>query len=221
MNTLNLVRAEFYGTAQTLLSDQSVVSPSEQLKLAGAYLNLPEFDERALPAWTAMAYETNSQRDRLVALGFTFSVSIADPYVSAADMLRDVEENRHIACLSTEETGRHPFFTFDENDAFRQVHDVLGHFAAQRGFDRHGEEAAYRRHSLTYSHLARKAMATETRGQNAALIATGKFQAERIAVLPTDWRMSHALTPCGPDEWREAGQQARTMHSDAGLAWSS
>ncbi len=51
--------------------------------------------------------------------------------------------------------GEHPLMTAAENDLFRAVHDLFGHGAAGRTFDRHGEEAAYRSHAEMYSPLAR------------------------------------------------------------------
>jgi hypothetical protein len=87
--------------------------------------------------------------------------------------------------LSTKTTGGHPFFSDDENDMFRAVHDVFGHAGTGRGFDRHGEEAAYQSHASMYSPLARMALATETRGQNAALITGGgQFAEQKVALLP-------------------------------------
>ena len=53
------------------------------------------------------------------------------------------------------------------NDAFRIVHDVYGHFGPGNPFFRApGEERAFRQHSQMYGPEARKAAATETRGQN-------------------------------------------------------
>lgn len=198
--TLEAVRRLSHGP---LLSDQAVVSPSGQAALAGAYLNLPELDESAVPAWQAMALEVERQAELLESIGFTFGSHGSDPYLTAQDMFRAVETDRHISVLPTSVTGSHPIWTDAENDLFRAVHDVFGHFASQRGFDRHGEEAAYRRHALMFSPLAQLAMATETRGQNAALIAAGSFQSERIAILPSVWRSPYALVPTGPEEYRE------------------
>lgn len=53
------------------------------------------------------------------------------------------------------------------NDAFRIVHDIYGHFGPGNPFFRApGEERAFRQHSQMYGPEARKAAATETRGQN-------------------------------------------------------
>jgi hypothetical protein len=55
------------------------------------------------------------------------------------------------------------------NDVFRIVHDYFGHFKEGNGFRAEGEENAWRSHSAMYSPLARRAMTSETRGQNSWL----------------------------------------------------
>jgi hypothetical protein len=52
------------------------------------------------------------------------------------------------------------------NDLFRAVHDVYGHAKEGVGFRADGEDNAYLSHSAMYSPEAKKAMASETRGQN-------------------------------------------------------
>lgn len=55
------------------------------------------------------------------------------------------------------------------NDIFRAVHDYFGHIKEGVGFRADGEENAWRSHSAMYSPLARRAMTSETRGQNSWL----------------------------------------------------
>ena len=55
------------------------------------------------------------------------------------------------------------------NDVFRAVHDYFGHVMEGVGFRADGEENAWRAHAAMYSPLARRAMTTETRGQNSWL----------------------------------------------------
>ena len=52
------------------------------------------------------------------------------------------------------------------NDVFRFVHDFFGHTELGNGFGPIGEENAWMVHSRMYSPEARRAMTTETRGQN-------------------------------------------------------
>lgn len=102
-------------------------------------------------------------------LGINVESTPHDPYGSFEDMQRDVSENSRLRVFSTASTGGHAFFTDEENDQFRAVHDYFGHVATGRGFDRHGEEAAYRSHAQMFPPEARSALASETRGQNSYL----------------------------------------------------
>lgn len=55
------------------------------------------------------------------------------------------------------------------NDLFRAVHDYFGHQKHGVGFRARGEENAWQSHAGMYSPEARRAMTTETRGQNSWL----------------------------------------------------
>jgi hypothetical protein len=52
------------------------------------------------------------------------------------------------------------------NDVFRIVHDYFGHIKDGQGFRAEGEENAWQSHAAMFSPLARRALTTETRGQN-------------------------------------------------------
>lgn len=180
-----------------------VVSPmAATQRIATAYDRLPDFDPGAVPAFRAMREETMRQYDHITkprsrgGMGIDINVTKHDPYGSGprgvhgiVDEIRDdVLNHNRINVFSTATTGGHPFFSDDDNDAFRGVHDLFGHLGSGRGIDRHGEEAAFQKHAQMYTPLARAAMATETRGQNAALHAHGEFQEQKIALLPSSMR---------------------------------
>jgi hypothetical protein len=76
----------------------------------------------------------------------------------------------HWASGKSRPTGHSPGQT-------RAVHDALGRGSIGLGFDRHGEEAAWVKHSQMYSALARPALTTKTRGQTCAFFYGnyGKF----------------------------------------------
>lgn len=172
------------------------VSHAQSDKVGDTYMRLPHFQQGALPAYHAMREEVGRQFDFMTrpehkgGLGMTVNVSDRDPYQEGGEneiysrFRNDVVNNRHIDVLSTRATGGHPLFTNDENDMFRAVHDVFGHLGSGRAIDRHGEDAAYQKHAEMFSPLARKALATETRGQNGALHKTGEFQDQKVALLP-------------------------------------
>lgn len=153
------------------------VDPVIARHVAGLYEAAPHNDPAAHPSFRAMAEETKRQYDHMTAptskggLGLQHEVTAHDPYTTASGapnslaLMRDVNGG-HIKSMATASTGGHPFFSNDENDMFRAVHDVFGHAGTGRNFSADGEEAAYRAHRQMFSPLARGAMTTETRGQN-------------------------------------------------------
>ncbi|BCL13870.1 hypothetical protein [Micromonospora sagamiensis] len=161
--------------------------------IADAYLAAPIRDERAYPAYAAFCRETVRQYHFLVGrvefggLGIEVRVVDIDPYPDVASMVDDVRRRRLKVWASAASGNPHPFLGDGENDMFRAVHDVFGHAATGRGFDRHGEEAAWLKHSTMYSPLARRALATETRGQNCARIfrfGGDRFPEQKAVLLP-------------------------------------
>ena len=130
-------------------------------------------------SYQAMKGHVNRQYDFMTkpkeegGLGIQHEVVNEDPY-SATDasgaqkMAADVGAGR-IRTLSTAATGSHNFFSDQEIDKFRAVHDFFGHAATGRGFDAHGEEAAYLSHRQMFPKKAWPALTSETRGQNSYL----------------------------------------------------
>ncbi|WP_433533001.1 hypothetical protein ACQPYA_13940 [Micromonospora sp. CA-263727] len=158
--------------------------------IADAYVAAPVRDERAYAAYAAFCRETMRQYHFLVGrvefggLGVAVRIVDEDPYVDAMSMVDDVRCRRLRVWASAAGDNPHPYLSDGENDMFRAVHDVFGHAASGRGFDRHGEEAAWLKHSTMYSPLARRAMTTETRGQNCAQVFGGRFAVQKAVLLP-------------------------------------
>lgn len=111
-----------------------------------------------------------------------------DPYNSASEMFADVRRG-NLLIYRTAADQSHPLLSDHENNMFRAVHDYHGHFKTGRDFSRHGEEAAWVRHSQMFTSLARRAMTSETRGQNSAFIWVngGHEFPEQKAILLPDW----------------------------------
>lgn len=162
-------------------------------EIAEAYVAAPVRDERAFAAYAAFCRQTLRQFQFLVGrmefggLGVAVRVVDEDPYRDAASMVEDVRRRRIRVWASASTGNPHPYLSDAENDMFRAVHDVFGHAATGRGFDPDGEEAAWLKHSTMYSPLARRALATETRGQNCALTfhyRGVRFPEQKAALLP-------------------------------------
>lgn len=198
--------------------DNIFVNVPHALRIAREYNQAPSFDPKAVSSYRAMADETKEQFDYLTrpqsrgGLGVDVSVTKEDPYAKAAHMMKDANEGK-FKVLSTAQTGGHPYFTNDENDMFRAVHDFFGHAATGRGFDPHGEEAAFRSHFAMFSPRARGAMATETRGQNSVLNygpTPGVFPEQKVAILPS----AQLITPIGRRSMLIQGAtEARLAHN--------
>lgn len=161
--------------------------------IADAYVAAPVRDERAYRAYAAFCRETVRQYHLLVGrpefggLGVAVRVVDEDPYAEVESMLEDLRRRRLKVWASAATGNPHPYLSDNENDMFRAVHDVFGHAACGRGFDRHGEEAAWLKHRTMYSPLAVRALTTETRGQNCAQIfrcGGGRFPEQKAALLP-------------------------------------
>lgn len=164
---------------------QAIRAPAGvRAEFAEEYAKLPSNDPKAHAAYRKMATEVEEQFHHMEASGIKAQFVDYDPYPTAASMIADVERGV-IKVMRTDITGPHDFFTNQQNDMFRAVHDVYGHAAIGRGFDRHGERAAYLSHRDMFKDPdAVRALATETEGQNATVHVTGRFPEQKIALLP-------------------------------------
>jgi hypothetical protein len=144
-------------------------------RIADLYDALPA-DDRGNPAVTkayaALAREVQAQWDFAQSRGMTFTpwTRPGQPYATSQEMADDVALNRHLYFYQGGEP--HPLLGSPDaaglslNDKFRAIHDYFGHAAGGYGFGPRGEENAWRAHSQMFSPEARRAMTTETRGQN-------------------------------------------------------
>jgi DNA polymerase III epsilon subunit-like protein len=167
--------------------DTVSVTPDVVTAVAQAYDNLPNYNEAAVPYFEAFRDETAEQYKYLTeVLGVKVEVTSEDPYANIEELFADLRDNNRIKVLSAKSTGEVPMFSSEQIEMFRAVHDAFGHAAIGRGFDRHGEEAAFRAHAQMYSDDAALALESVTRGQNASLIFNGKFPTQKIAILPRE-----------------------------------
>jgi len=137
-------------------------------------------------AYDAMIEETVAQWHAMMETGLEVEfIAGTDPYASPKDAILDVVNNNHLWVYPTR-AGFGSDQSFDPvdnpllretdieisgqkalaNDIFRAVHDYFGHIKPGVMFRWTGEENAWQSHASMYSPIARRALTTETRGQN-------------------------------------------------------
>jgi hypothetical protein len=147
-------------------------------------------DPEVKAAYNAMAKETLQQYKAVEDAGYKVEIyeGKGEPYKNSQEMTKDVRDNKHLFVLSTEkEFGSNPITDQQReenpllkesgikdvngkpllvNDVFRFVHDFFGHTERGNSFGPVGEENAFDVHARMFGKEARRAMTTETRGQN-------------------------------------------------------
>lgn len=174
--------------------DNAMAKPIRGYRVAQAYKQAGGGSEHSgiRRSYAAMRGDVNRQHEFMTrskeqgGMGLTHEVVDHDPYTNASQMAEDVRGGR-IRTMATAATGSHAFFSDNDNDKFRAVHDVFGHASTGRGFDRNGEEAAFLSHRQMFGKRAIPALASETRGQNSLLnYGGGRFpdQSQKLIGLP-------------------------------------
>ncbi len=179
-------------------------------RIAAAYEAMEDNpnDPEVRRAYEAMAKETIDQYQDFLDAGYVVEINNEEPYANSADMIEDLRKNKRIKIFSTEagfgddpitpeQRAENPLLAATEftdingepmlvNDLFRAVHDFFGHAELGNSFGPKGEENAWNVHSRMYSPLARRAMTTETRGQNSYVNFSGVN--ERVEALREEAR---------------------------------
>lgn len=171
--------------------------PAKRLLIAKTYKMMKPIEDtpQAKAAWDAAEIEIRKQFKQLTEQdGIKVEFVDTDPYKDFHDMHKQVTATGVLKVLKTEATGGHPYWPNEVNDMFRAVHDAYGHLGTGRGFDRHGEEAAYQAHRSMFPPEAQPALATELRAQNQFLIQYGFFGDQKIGLLPEELRKRMGLS---------------------------
>lgn len=146
-------------------------------------------------AYDAMIAETIEQYKEIVSNGYVVEINNKEPYKNAQEFIDDLRNNKRFKLLSTraefgdtpiteEQMRTNPLLMETEfkatngekllaNDVFRFVHDFFGHSVRGNSLGAVGEENAWDEHSRMYTPLARRAMTSETRGQNSYVNFSG------------------------------------------------
>lgn len=170
-------------------SETVSVDPTKRVRIAKTYESMKDFDDspEVKKSWDDAEVEIRRQFKQLTEQdGIKVEFVYDDPYSSYHEMHKSVSKTGVLKILRTESTGGHPYWSNETNDMFRAVHDAYGHLATGRGFDRHGEEAAYQAHRSMFPESAQRALATELRAQNQFLIAYGFFGPQKVGFLPAE-----------------------------------
>jgi hypothetical protein len=192
--------------------------------IADAYDAMPD-DDRDNPqvrdAYAALAREVSDQWDHVVASGMRFTpwTQPGQPYKDSKEMAADVKQHKHMYFFTGGEPhpllGAHdPVTGLSINDKFRAIHDYFGHAAGGYGFGPRGEENAWLSHSQMLTPAARRALTTETRGQNSWVNfgaqnyhpdgtpkhippAERPFARQKVALLPDEYVLMPGETALG------------------------
>lgn len=167
-------------------SDVVAVEPEKRKRIAEHYDKQPIVDEKAKKAYDELATEIDRQFEILKKTGLNIEFVDYDPYTDFDSLRNDVVKNNRLKIMKTSVTGSHPYWRDETNDKFRAVHDAFGHLATGRGFDRHGEEAAYQAHKSMMPQSVHGVLAMETRAQNSYVIDRGDFPPQKAGVLPEE-----------------------------------
>lgn len=169
------------------------VDPERATRIAQAFdaMKHEPNDLLVRESYAAMIRETLAQFQYVKATGLQIDFiepGMEDPYAASPRLaILDVIENNHLWVFPTDsgfggtetasiDISGNPLLDYTDevvngrrlraNDVFRIVHDYFGHIKDGHGFRAEGEENAWQSHAAMYSPLARRAMTTETRGQN-------------------------------------------------------
>lgn len=170
-------------------TDYARVNPQTGAQIAQEYEAMAHnpHDPQVAGAYDALARETRAQYDHAVNNGYRFEFYPEhNPYPnSPREAVLDLHHNKHMYVYPTVEgygnesqdaTDDHPLLQdsgvrwngkpVTHNDLFRAVHDFYGHAKEGLGFRADGEDNAYRQHAAMFTDQARRALTSETRGQN-------------------------------------------------------
>ena len=172
-------------------------------------------------AYEALAKETLDQYQAFLDAGYSVEINNEEPYANSQEMIDDLKNRKVIKIFSTEsgfgdvpitdkQRAENPLLRDSGmkdvngqpmliNDVFRAIHDFFGHAELGNSFGPKGEENAWNVHARMFSPEARKAMTTETRGQNSYVNFSGVNQ--RIEELRDQAR---ALREEGKEEEAQA-----------------
>lgn len=176
-------------------------------------------DPKVRVAYDALREEIGAQFKQLTDGGLKVEpwTGEGQPYKTSAAMSADVADNQHLYYYPTEKgfgsaaVANHPLLELSpsgsglpSNDELRIVHDVLAHAGPGNSFSAKGEYSAFLEHLKTLSPEARKALASETHGQN-SWVNFGKHLRNDAGELLTKGEEGYIAPPDRPFAPQKAG----------------
>lgn len=168
-------------------------TPEMRREMARLYDNLPTYDVNAEPAYAQFKRETNIQFQLLLAMGVKVTWNSKQEFMTSKDMFRELDVNWAMEVFTGGELHQTLGVT---NFRFRAIHDYFGHYISRANFTADGEEKAWENHSKMFSPLARRAMTSETRGQNSWF----NYIPENVNLKPRDRKFAEQKTALLP-QW--------------------
>lgn len=209
------------------------IDPARAKRIAAAFEAMkhnPQ-DPTTKAAYQALIEETMAQyaAARRAGLKVDFMPESGDPYGNPRNALKDIYQNNHMYVFPTDsgfggsladKIEDNPLLALTDekisgkparaNDIFRVVHDYFGHAKEGVGFRAAGEENAWQQHASMFPELSKRAMTTETRGQNSwvnfgphgdfnktASPTETEYAAQKIGLLP-EWASSEGQVAATP-----------------------
>lgn len=218
------------------------INPEVSTKIANAFEQLADNpdDPSVKKAYDALIQETLDQYQEIKKTGLKvlpMDPNMPNPYSNSKAVVDDILKNQRLYYYPTDQGygsgsfAKNPMLRQTAeladgkpmlaNDVFRVVHDYFGHAKDGNKFGATGEENAYQTHKQMYSPEARKALTTETRGQNSwvnygpegtankANPTTTKYAEQKAGLLP-DWAMKEVDEIANPSMYKlkQAGKFA-------------
>lgn len=200
-------------------------------------------DPEVKASYDAMIKETLAQYQAILDTGLKVEfITGDDPYRNPRNAILDVTMNNHLWVFPTTDGFGGPASSEVDisgnpllaptphaisgrvalaNDIFRVVHDYFGHIKEGVGFRADGEENAWRAHAAMYSPLARRAMTTETRGQN-SWVNFGPHSATNKSAGPADTEYAPQKIGLLPEWVSEEGRgDTEFAENRSDWAWTS
>lgn len=182
--------------------------------VAEEYSKLPTFQSDQAYRWVSLAAHDDLMMSR-IASDVAIELVDDDPYKTMQEMAFDIFKNKRMKVYRTKvddnQEGSHPQFSPEENNTFRAVHDIIGHYGPnakavakyiidnnitdeadtklkgmkfnRNKFSVRGEINTYVTHSVLLPREAIPALYTEVVGQICTYFTTNNFAMNKVAVF--------------------------------------